>query len=179
MSFPFTLQSPFTVQFEPLKFVRRNDLNATIRFSIAIEAIYAQLNGVWGVVSRLANENNVSRTFIYSLVSSLKEASEFLFSGAMTSSVSSLSRDMAIQTMLSLRMEGGSSHNRISTMMKRFECELTSVGSISQILTRIGKILPMTLSSENDLPLLLVFTSDEIFSKKRPILRPPDLRDFN
>ncbi len=172
MAFPFQfiLQSPPTVQFESLKFVRRNDLNATIRFSMAIEALYAQLNGVWGTVSRLANENNVSRTFIYSLVSSLKEASEFLFCQSMTSSVSSLSRDMAIQTMLSLRMEGGSSHNRISTMMKRFECELTSVGSISQILTRIGRILPMTLSSENDLPLFLVFTSDEIFSKKRPVL---------
>jgi len=107
MPFSFILQSPLPVQFESLKFIRRNDLNANIRFSIAIEALYAQLNGVWGTVSRLANKNNVSRTFIYSLVSSLKEASEFLFSGAVTSSVSSQSRDMAIQTMLSLRMEGG------------------------------------------------------------------------
>ncbi len=170
MAFPFILQSPPTVQFESLKFVRRIDLNVTIRFSIAIEALYAQLNGVWGTVSRLANENNVSRTFIYSLVSSLKEASEFLFGESITSDVSSLSRDMAIQTMLSLRLEGGSSLNRISTMMKRFECGLNSVGSISQILTRIGKVLPMTLSTENDRPLFLVFTSDEIFSKKRPIL---------
>lgn len=163
-------QSPLTDHFESLKFVRRNDLTASIRFSIAIEALYSQLNGVWGSVTRLANENNVSRTFIYSLASSLKDVSEFLFSGTITSPVSSLSRDIAIQTMLSLRQEGGSSLNRISTMMKRFECDLNSVGSISQILTRIGKILPMSLSTENDLPLLLVFTSDEIFSKKRPIL---------
>ena len=170
MSFPFILQSPLSVQFESLKFVRRNDLNATIRFSMAIEALYAQLNGVWGTVSQLANDNNVSRTFIYSLVSSLKEAGEHLFSETMTSSVSSLSREFAIESMLSLRMEGGSSHNSISTMMKRFKCKLTSVGSISQTLTRIGKLLPMSLSFENESPLFLVFASDEIFSKKRPIL---------
>ncbi len=163
-------QSPLSGQFESIKFVRRNDLNATVRFSIAIEALYAQLNGVWGTITQLANENNISRTFIYSLASSLKDASGFLFSGSITSPVSILSRDVAIQTMLSLRLEGGSSLNRTSTMMKRFECDLTSVGSISQILTRIGKVLPMTLSTENNLPLLLVFTSDEIFSKKRPIL---------
>ena len=163
-------QSPLSGQFESIKFVRRKDLNTTVRFSIAIEALYSQLNGVWGTVTRLAKENNVSRPFIYSLASSLKDASEFLFSGSITSPISSLTRDMAIQTMLSLRLEGGSSLNRVSTMMKRFECYLDSVGSISQILTRIGKILPMSLSAENDLPLLLVFTSDEIFSKKRPIL---------
>ena len=172
MALPFQTipESPLTVQFESLKFIRRNDLNTTIRFSIAIEALYAQLNGVWGTITRLAIENNISREFIYSLASSLKKASEFLFGESITSPVSSLSRELTIHTLLSLRLEGGSSLNRISTMMKRFECDLTSVGSISQILTRIGKILPMTLSTENDTSLLLVFTSDEIFSKKRPIL---------
>ena len=172
MALPFQTipQSPLKVQFESIKFVRRNDLNTTIRFSIAIEALYAQLNNTWGAVTRIANEKNISRTFLYSLISSLKEAGEFLFGEQITSDVSTLSRDMAIKTMLSLRLEGGSSHNRISTMMKRFECKLSSVGSISQILTRIGKVLPMTLSTKNDHSLFLVFTSDEIFSKKRPIL---------
>lgn len=90
-------QPPLSEQFELIKFVRRSNLNSTIRLSIAIEAIYAQLNGVWGTVTRLANENNVSRTFIYSLVSSLKDVGEFLFSGSITSPVSSLSRDLAIR----------------------------------------------------------------------------------
>jgi len=97
-------QSPLSGQFESIKFVRRKDLNTTVRFSIAIEALYSQLNGVWGTVTRLAKENNVSRPFIYSLASSLKDASEFLFSGSITSPISSLTRDMAIQTMLSLRL---------------------------------------------------------------------------
>lgn len=55
-------------------------------------------------------------------------------------------------------------------MIWRFECDLTSVGSISQILTRIGKLLPMTLTTESNTPVFVVFTSDVIFSKKRPIL---------
>ena len=172
MALPFQTvpQSPLSGQFESMKFIRRNDLNTTIRFSIAIEVLFAQLNGVRGTITRLANEYNISRPFVYSLVSSLREASEFLFRGSITSPASSLSRDLAIQTMLSLRLEGGSSLNRMSTMMKRFECDLTSVGSISQILTRIGKLLPMTLSTVNNTSLFVVFASDEIFSKKRPIL---------
>jgi len=172
MALPFqaTPQSPLIAQFDSIKFVRRDDLNATIRFSIAIEGLYAQLNKVWGASTRIAREHKVSRTFLYSLTASLKEAGEFLFGERSLSNVASLQREMAIQTMLSLRLEGGSSHNNISTMMKRFECKLSSVGSISQILTRIGKVLPMTLSSQNNHSLFLVFTSDEIFSKKRPIL---------
>ncbi|RKY53634.1 MAG: hypothetical protein DRP93_06280 [Candidatus Neomarinimicrobiota bacterium] len=172
MSLPFQAlsQSPLIVQFDSIKFVRRNDLNSTIRFSIAIEALYGQLNNVWGSVTRIAKENNISRSFLYSLMSSLKESGEFLFSEQITSDVSRLSRDLAIKTLLSLRLEGGSSYNHISTMMKRFECKLSSVGSISQILTRIGRVLPMTLSTNNNHSVFLVFASDEIYSKKRPIL---------
>jgi len=172
MAFPFQpiTQSPDTIQFDPIKFVRRTDLNTTLRFSIAIEALYAQLNKVWGAATRIANENNISRTFLYTLTSSLKEASEILFGESITSDVLSRSREMAIQAMLSLRLEGGSSLNAISTIMKRFKCGLNSVGSISQMLTRFGKLLPMTLSTKNAHSLFLVFTSDEIYSKKRPIL---------
>jgi hypothetical protein len=172
MSLPFQAipQSPLMVQFESKKFVRRTDLSTTVRFSIAIEALYAQLNNVWGAATRIANENNISRTFLYSLTSSLKEAGKFLFDEPIISDALLLSREIAIQTMLSLRLEGGSSLNGISTMMKRFKCGLNSVGSISQILTRLGKLLPMTLSTTNGCSLFLVFTSDEIYSKKRPIL---------
>lgn len=172
MASPFqaTSQSPLTDQFESIKFVRRNDLNTAVRLSIAIEGLYAQLNNIWGAGTRIAKENNISRTFLYSLTSSLKEAGEFLFGETILSNVSSLSREIAIQTLLSLRLEGGSSHNAISTIMKRFECKLNSVGSISQILTRIGKVVPMTLSAKDDHSVFLIFSSDEIFSKTHPIL---------
>ena len=140
MALPFIPQSPHTVQFNSIKFVRRIDLNTTIRFSIAIEALYAQLNNVWGAATQIANKNNISRTFLYTLTSSLKEAGELLFGEPITSDALSLSREMAIETMLSLRLEGGSSLNAISTIMKRFKCGLNSVGSISQILSRFGKL---------------------------------------
>ena len=55
-------------------------------------------------------------------------------------------------------------------MMKRFGCELPSTGSISQTLSRIGSLLPATISPENAITQYLVFASDEIFSKTTPIL---------
>jgi hypothetical protein len=45
-----------------------------------------------------------------------------------------------------------------------------SARSISQTLSRIGRLLPTTLSTEKGLIQYLVFTSDEIFSKTTPIL---------
>jgi hypothetical protein len=54
--------------------------------------------------------------------------------------------------------------------MKRFGNQLSSTGSISQILSCIGGLLPMTISAENDNIQYLVFASDEIFSKTTPIL---------
>ncbi|MCP4377927.1 MAG: hypothetical protein GY794_17335, partial [bacterium] len=49
-------------------------------------------------------------------------------------------------------------------------CKLCSSGSISQTLSRIGGLLPTTLSAENGITQYLVFASDEIFSKIIPIL---------
>jgi hypothetical protein len=72
--------------------------------------------------------------------------------------------------MLSLRLEGCSSIGAISTIMNRFECELSSTGSISQMLSRIGCLLPMTVSIETGIIQYLIFVSDEIFSKNIPIL---------
>ena len=74
MAFPLQAipQYPLTVQFESTKFFRRTDLTTDIRFAIAIKALYGQLNGVWGTVTQIAKEMNISRPFIYSLASSLK-----------------------------------------------------------------------------------------------------------
>ena len=72
--------------------------------------------------------------------------------------------------MLSRRLEGHSSIGAISTIMNRFDYELCSTGSISQTLSRIGGLLPTTLSTEKGIIQYLVFASDEIFSKTTPIL---------
>jgi hypothetical protein len=71
---------------------------------------------------------------------------------------------------LSLRLEGQCSIGAISTVMKRFDIDLSSVGSISQILYRFGSLLPNTLTTDDNHVQLVVFASDELFSKSTPIL---------
>ena len=167
---PADPQSSLEARFERRRFTRRADLTNSIRLTIAANALYAMMNGVWGTITHLADEYEISRPFVYSLADTLKEAGQFLF-GEMVEFVSaSCPREQAIEMMLSLRMEARSSVSAISTVMSRFAYELSSTGSISQILSRIGGWLPTTLSTENGITRYLVFASDEIFSKTTPIL---------
>jgi hypothetical protein len=72
--------------------------------------------------------------------------------------------------MLSLRLEARASIGAMSTIMNRLGHKLSATGSISQTLSRIGGLLPTTLSAENGTTQYLVFASDEIFSRTIPIL---------
>jgi len=72
--------------------------------------------------------------------------------------------------MLAFRLEGRCSIDATSTLMKRFNLSYSSVGTISQTLSKIGKSLPHTLKNKGDNISLLVFAGDEIFCKKKPIL---------
>jgi len=164
--FQFSLEE----QFEGRLFTRRTDLSNDIRLLIGTNALHAMLNRVWGTITHLADEYGVSRTFIYSLANSIKKIGQFLFKEATLTTHASSLREHAIQTMLSLRLEGRSSIGAISTMMNRFDCDLSSTGSISQTLSQIGGLLPMTVSTETSIIHYLVFASDEIFSKSAPIL---------
>jgi len=157
-------------KFDRRLFTRRGDLTNEIRLQIAITALYAMLTGVWGTVTGLAVEYSVSRTFIYLLATALREAGYYIFDEASVVVKGLSPRALSIQIMLSLRMEGQSSIGGISEIMKRFGHELSATGSISQIITRIGCLLPMTVSTGNDIVKYLVFVSDEIFSKRIPIL---------
>lgn len=157
-------------QFERRRFTRRTDLTNGIRLTIAVNALLAKMNGVWGTITNLADKYHISRPFVYSLADTLKEAGQFIFREAAEFVSASSPRQLAIQVMLSLRLEAHSSINAISTVMNRFGHELSSTGSISQILSRIGKLLPTTISTENGIIQYLVFASDEIFSKAIPIL---------
>ncbi len=124
----------------------------------------------WGAITALARQYEVSRTFVYSLASRLKEVAPILFGETPRFPDFPSLRELSIQVMLSLRLKGRSSLGAISTMMERFGLTLSSTGSISQILSRIGALLPMTLSTEDNTLRYLVFASDEIFSKMIPIL---------
>ncbi len=152
------------------KFTRREDLTSEIRLEIANTALGAQINGEWGTITHLAEEHGISRTFVYSLASILKEAALTLFGEKAKGTPFAAIRELSIQMMLAVRLEGRGSIGAISSILERFGLKLSSAGSISQTLSRIGALLPMTLSIEDGIVRYLVFTSDEIFAKKLPIL---------
>lgn len=167
---PAGFQPPISAKFERRKFTRRQDLSGTTRLSIAIDALHAMMSDSWGTITHLANEYSISRTFVYTLAATAKEAARFLFEETAGPLCFLTLRELSILMMLSLRLEGRSSIGAISTIMDRFELRLVSTGSISQTLSRIGALLPMTISSESSTTQYLVFAADEIFSKTTPIL---------
>jgi hypothetical protein len=151
-------------------FTRRSDLTETIRLTIANSALDAILNSGWGTITELANRYNISRTFVYSLANTLKGLGQCLFTAKAEDRLAlTLDRKRAIEMMLSIRLESCSSISSVSTLMKRLELDLSSIGSISQTLKRIGRLLPMTVNSQKTIQ-YLIFASDELFSKTLPIL---------
>jgi len=160
----------FDESFEKRLFTRRSDLTEAIRLTIANDALHAMLNNRWGTITELSRAHEISRTFVYSLAKRLKSLGQFIFSDQTETAITlTQERRRAIEVMLSIRLEGCSSLGNVSTMMKRQDCDLSSIGSISQTLSRIGGLLPMTIDSKQALQ-YLVFASDEIFSKTTPIL---------
>lgn len=151
-------------------FTRRPDLTEDIRLIIANTALDAILNGGWGTITRLSQEYAISRPFVYFLAKSLKALGQSFFRDkSEDTSTLTENRKHAIEMMLSIRLEGCSSLGHVSTIMKRQVCELSSIGSISQTLLRIGALLPMTIDARETTQ-YLVFASDEIFSKTTPVL---------
>jgi len=123
----------------------------------------------WGVISQLSAEYSISRTFIYMLENTLRESSSIIF-GTNNSIPPSIDQKISFNHMLSLRLEGKCSIDAVSTIMKRFDVKTSSTGSISQYLTSFGSSAPNTMTVNNDKDQIVIFLSDEIFSKRTPIL---------
>lgn len=151
------------------KFIRRSDLTAQVRLLIASTAFLAQKLGIWGVITKLSREYMISRTFIYILLHQVEETGGIIF-GDNSLKPNAIEKKLSFQAMLSFRFEGKCSLNAISTIMKRFNLPLSSVGGISQHLHFFGSLAPHTLTTEGNEIQLVVFTSDELFSKRIPIL---------
>ena len=150
------------------KFVRRHDLTPSIRLYIAFMTLTAKATGAWGKVTELSREFMISRMFVYMLANTLYETSFIVFGD--NAAKPSITEQMPYRYILSLRLEGKSSIEAISTIMKRFEIPNASTGSISQYLQLVGSLLPNTLKTNNSEVQLVVFLSDEIFAKNIPIL---------
>ena len=154
-------------QFSP-KFFILKDLTSKMRLEIASIAYTAQTLNTWGAITKLSKQYNVSRDFIYKLIKVLKDASSIMF--APVKAVEKLSKEDAISVMLHYRMIGRNSIEVISELMKIRSLPFSSVGSISELLGRIGKALPNNIEIDGNKKLLLMIASDEVFSKSTPIL---------
>lgn len=152
------------------KFIRRHDLTPVIRLTIAYTAVIAMYEKQRGTITKLANEYQISRTFVYMLANSLIETKHIYFSTIFPPVI--IKDNSPLSHILHLRLEGRCSLESISSYMKRFDIEHSSVGYISQVLNKIGSQLPNTLSVNDEAEdnLQVVFASDEVFSKKKPIL---------
>ena len=152
------------------QFHRREDLTENIRMHIAIQVYIAQEYSQWGIISSLARQYNVSRPFVYGLLSKMKDNLSATFGLDSDERKPEIDAQNALAHILSLKMEGRCSHQGISTYMKRFGLKNSSMGFISQYLNTVGSLLPSTLTNEKNTVKLAVFASDEIFSNNMPIL---------
>ncbi len=146
-------------------FVRRQDIPIELRMRIASIALYFSVHGT---ISRLSDKYKISRQFIYGLRDELSSYTESIF-GVCKKEASEVDKQSILRWLLSLRLEGKSSIEGISSIMKRFNLPFNSVGFISQELTRIGlKQGNVLLTGQKGLR--VVFCSDELFSKGQAIL---------
>ncbi len=150
-------------------FFRRPDLTPEIRTLIGCSASFAKSNGIYGTITSLARKFRISRTFIYMLAAAIEETSPILFNLKHTEPYAD-EKKLALSYMLSIRLEGQCSIGATSTILNRIGVKPGSEGSISQFMSRIGKRLPSTLTTENDKTQYCIFLSDELFSKNKPIL---------
>lgn len=151
------------------RFVRRRDLTPVIRLYIGITALLAQQQKQWGVITQLAREYLISRTFVYLLAFQVGRAGEVLFADRVNAELPVEER-LPYVYLLSLRLEGCCSLNAMSTMMARFGLRWSSVGKLSQSLHAMGGLIHNTIATPDETIRLMVFASDELFAGMQPIL---------
>jgi hypothetical protein len=149
--------------------VIRQDLTEEIRFEIAYLAYQAQQSkNSYGKIINLAHNYQISRAFVYVLLNILKKYISVIFSPR--EQEKKIGKKEIIARILMHRMVGGSSIQAISSLLKYDNLEYSSLGSISQNLSNIGKILPSIQSIPMDDKIEITAVSDEIFIGNQPIL---------
>ena len=147
---------------QELLFTRRKDLTFQKRFLIAYIVLFQYS---WGTITLLSDKYNVSRQFIYD---NTKYFSIFLKPEELKPKKTS--KEEAAIFMLTARMESRSSISGTSNLMKHLDLPYNSIGSISEMLTKIGKDIGSNLNIESLDGFTFSICSDEIFAKQKPIL---------
>jgi hypothetical protein len=146
-----------------MKFVRRTDLDSSTRLFIIAQALLAK--GIYGKMTALARQYNISRTLLYRLL-----GQTYCYLSVLVS----IENQDIVETpqikalILLLRLEGQCSISSISEILQFMECSPHSTGTISQDLKHYGSQLPSTLQASS--PHKVIYLSDEIFAISSPIL---------
>ena len=157
------------------RFKRRKDLTMEHRLSIAFMAL---MDDSWGIITKLARDYAISRTFVYMLQFQLYTAvaNEFEDKPANTlyDNKKLIIKKEAIKNALMLRLVGKCSIPATSEIMKKSGLSFSSVGSISQVLNQIGSELSGVIAPLEGQTLYVHLASDEVFAHSRPILISAD-----
>ena len=141
-----------------MKFIRRHDLEPHTRIEIVRLAWINQ--GFYGKMTQIAQDYHISRTFLYQLTWAAQRQLDALFSVP-----ACLDQDLQSQLeplILLLRLEGKCSLPSISSILKHFAYQPSSVGYLSEYLQDYGRCVPSTLSMAQKK--VVFYLSDEIFA---------------
>ena len=147
-----------------MKFIRRQDLTPHTRIEIVKLAWLNQ--GIYGKMTQIAQDYDISRTFLYQLLWAANLQLETLFSDQQPRSPAP--QPLWEPFILLLRLEGKCSIPSMSSILKYFQYQPNSVGYLSECFRHYGGTLPSTLSMAAHT--VVFYLSDEIFARHQPIL---------
>ena len=147
-----------------MKFIRRQDLTPHTRIDIVKLAWLNQ--GIYGKMTQIAQDYDISRTFLYQLIWAANLQLETLFSDQQP--LGPAPHPLWAPLILLLRLEGKCSIPSMSSILKYFQYQPNSVGYLSECFQHYGGALPSTLSMAEHT--VVFYLSDEIFARHQPIL---------
>ena len=147
-----------------MKFIRRQDLTPHTRIEIVKLAWLNQ--GIYGKMTQIAQDYDISRTFLYQLLWAANLQLETLFSDQQPRCPAP--QPLWEPLILLLRLEGKCSIPSMSSILKYFQYQPNSVGYLSECFRHYGGTLPSTLSMAAHT--VVFYLSDEIFARHQPIL---------
>ena len=147
-----------------MKFIRRPDLTPHTRIEMVKLAWLNQ--GIYGKMTQIARDYDISRTFLYQLMWAANFQLETLFSDQQP--LGPAPQPLWEPFILLLRLEGKCSLPSLSSILKYFHYQPNSVGYLSECFQHYGGALPSTLSMAEHT--VVFYLSDEIFARHQPIL---------
>jgi hypothetical protein len=147
-----------------MKFTRRPDLDTQTRIEIVMQAWLYQ--GVYGKMTHIAQSYQISRTFLYQLLSTANLTLHMLF-GDLQPQGEQPGLDVE-QLALLLRLEGICSIASIGDIVRALGYRPNSSGYLSTLFQSYGQALPSTLSTASTTRVF--YLSDEMFASHKPIL---------